>query len=110
MIQNTLNGQAENEIFLANLYNLKNILEGMQQNIALLVSGTQGQSLTQSSGNLFAMAASYYGDATLWGTLVQANMPEVLDENGFINPNIVGINTLLFPPAPTQPTGGIISV
>jgi hypothetical protein len=110
MIQNTLNGQAENEIFLSNLYNLKSILEGMQQNINLLVSGSQGQNLTQSSGNLFAMAAQYYGDATLWGTLVQANISEILDENGFINPNIVGINTLLFPPAPTQPTGGIISV
>jgi len=110
MIQNTLNGQAENEIFLANLYNLKNILEVMQQNVNYLVSGTQGQNLTQSSGNLFEMAASYYGDATLWGTLVQANMPEVLDANGFINPNIIGINTLLFPPKPTQPKGGIISV
>ena len=110
MIQNTLNGQAENEIFLLNLYNLKNILEVMQQNISLLVSGTQGQNLTQASGNLFQMASDYYGDATLWGTLVQANTAQILDANGFISPNIIGINTILYPPIPTQPVGGIISV
>lgn len=109
MIVNNLPQQADTEFQLANMYLLIDLLEVMQQNLNLLAAGDQGQQITVSGTNLYAIAATYYGDATYWNVIAQANQSKIKQANGFIDPNLVGIVTLVIPPKPGTPTGGIYS-
>lgn len=54
--------------------------------------------VTVMNANLFALAATYYGDATQWIIIAQAN--ELKD------PFLQGPVTLIIPPS-TIPTGGL---
>lgn len=109
MIVNNLPQQSAQELELANLYFLRDLLNLMQQNFNLLAAGDEGQRITISGTNLYSLAAKYYGDATYWNVIAQANQNVVRQQNGFIDPNIVGIVTLVLPPKPATPTGGIYS-
>jgi nucleoid-associated protein YgaU len=109
MILNDLNQQATNELELASLYLLKDWLEVLQQNLNSLLAGDGSQTVTVNGTNLYALAAKYYGDATYWNVLAQANFEKVRQLNGFIDPNLVGNVTLVIPPKPGSPTGGIYS-
>lgn len=48
------------------------------------------QTVTVGGGNLYDLAAKYYGDATAWTLIAQAN--------GLTDPQITGIATLIIPP------------
>jgi len=109
MIVNDLPQQASNELEIANLYLLKEQLLLIQQNLNLLLAGDQGKTITVTGTNLFTLAAEYYGDATFWNVIAQANQNSIKDVNGFIDTNISGAVTLIIPPKPTAPTGGIYS-
>lgn len=110
MITNNLNAEADDEIQLSILYRIKDLLGLMQQNVDVAANGGQGQTIQTTVGNLFALAAKYYSDATLWYIIAEENMSLLLDENGFINPNITGNKTLIIPPKPAQSNGGIFNV
>lgn len=56
-------------------------------------------SVTVAGGNLFALAAQYYGDATLWYRIAAAN--------GRTDPMIEGVVTLRLP-KPAVTNGGIL--
>lgn len=110
MIANNLNTEADDELQLAVLYQIKDLLGLIQQNINLADNGGQGQTVTVTGGNLFALASKYYQDATMWNVIAQENFSLLKDDNGFINPNIDGTITLIIPPKPASSNGGILSV
>jgi nucleoid-associated protein YgaU len=58
---------------LADEYALQSILAEIQLNLTFLQQGTSGQLVTVNGANLFQLAAQYYGDATLWTAIAQAN-------------------------------------
>jgi hypothetical protein len=57
------------------------------------------QTVTVVGGNLFALAALYLNDATQWIRIAQAN--------NIVDPQLVGIATLVIPPIDTTAGGGI---
>jgi nucleoid-associated protein YgaU len=60
-----------------------------------------GSTITVGGGNLFAMAAQAYGDATLWTRIAAAN--------GLTDPWVSGIVTLSIPRAGgRESNGGIL--
>lgn len=83
---------------LPNLYGLQNVLSRMGVNLGAINNLPNGQTVTQSGGNLFAMASQYYGDATQWTGIAQAN--------NLTDTQLSGTNTLVIPANP-QPTGGV---
>lgn len=52
--------------------------------------GQSGHWVTQSGGDLYALAELAYGDATEWSTIARAN--------GIADPVLAGLNTILVPP------------
>jgi len=68
-----MNLQAQNLEQLNNLYLMQSLLTNMQTNIYLIEQGAAGQIIQVSNANLFQLAAQYYGDATLWTTIAEAN-------------------------------------
>jgi nucleoid-associated protein YgaU len=59
------------------------------------------QTITVPSGNLFAIAAQQYGDATQWNRIAAAN--------NMTDPFFTGQTTLTIPPAdPAGGNGGIL--
>lgn len=81
-------------------YQLQFYLQRIQRNLALINSAPNAQVITVIGGNLFALAAQYYGDASQWALIAQAN--------NLTDPNLSGVNTLLIPPLNNQDTGGIL--
>lgn len=69
---------------LYELYTLNYVLQQMSTNLLLISQGSTGQVITVTNANLFALAAQYYGDATRWTTIAQANN---LDDP-FVGPTI----------------------
>lgn len=67
------NAQAINMTALGNLYTLQGLLANMLTNIVLIESGAQGEVITVSNANLYALAAQHYGDPTLWTAIAAAN-------------------------------------
>jgi hypothetical protein len=57
------------------------------------------QTVTVVGGNLFALAALYLNDATQWIRIAQAN--------NIVDPQLVGIATLVIPPVDPTAGGGI---
>lgn len=55
--------------------------------------------VTVAGGNLFAIAAKFYGDATVWNRIAAAN--------GLVDPKISGVMTLNLP-RPAAGNGGIL--
>lgn len=110
IVQNNFPEEAAKELQLSQLYLLQDLLNVMQQNLNLQLDGQPGFSVSQNSGNLFALAAKYYGDATLWTEIANINQNTLLDDNGLINPNITTLISLIIPPKQTTPSGGIYVV
>lgn len=106
---NTLDEQSQSVLKLADLYRIKDILERMQKNIDLQAAGDNGNMVIVAGGNLFALAAKYYSDATLWTAIAEANKSLLLDGNGFINPFFTGVLNLVIPPKPAESSGGLFN-
>jgi hypothetical protein len=68
-----MNLQASDLEKLNNLYLMRSLLTNMQTNIYLIEQGASGQIITVNNANLYQLAAQYYGDATKWNTIAQAN-------------------------------------
>ena len=64
-----------------------------------MASTTLPRQVIQSGGNLFALAAKLYGDATLANILAQAN--------GISDPFLQGVTTLTIPTPDTTLSGGM---
>jgi len=82
------------------LYTIQFYLQRMQANLSLITSPPNALTVTVMNTNLFALAAAYYGDATQWGIIANAN--------GLTDPMIREPTTLLIPPWNQQDTGGIL--
>jgi len=68
-----MNLQAQDLQILNNLYLMQSLLTNMQTNVYLISQGATGQTITVNYANLFQLAAQYYGDATLWTAIAEAN-------------------------------------
>ncbi len=75
-------------------------LNRIQANLNLINAPPNAKIITVIGGNLFKIAAQYYGDATQWPVIAKAN--------GLIDPMINGQMTLLIPPWNGVDTGGIL--
>jgi hypothetical protein len=83
---------------LPNLYGLQSVLGRMGSNLSAVNNLPSGQTIIQSGGNLFSLAEKYYGDATKWAGIAQAN--------NLTDTQLTGVNTLIIPANP-QDTGGV---
>jgi hypothetical protein len=95
-----LSQQAVNMTQYWQLYQIQFYLERMQANINLINSVPNAQLVTVIGGNLFNLASIYYGDASQWALIA--------DANDLVDPMIVGTQNLLIPPLNGQDTGGIL--
>lgn len=87
---------------LSLMYQLNNVLAEMYKNIILIEEGAEGQVITVNGGSLFQLACQYYGDATLWTVIAQAN--------GLLDPELpAGTALLLTIPQSGTNTGGILN-
>jgi hypothetical protein len=68
-----MNLQAADLEKLGNLKLMQSLLINMQTNIYLIEQGATGQVITVNNANLYQLAAQYYGDATKWTAIAQAN-------------------------------------
>ncbi len=64
---------AQNLLTLSELYNLQSVLQNLNSNLILISEGSTGKIISGSNISLFALAAQYYGDATQWKTIADAN-------------------------------------
>jgi len=100
--------QAINITALGNLYALQSVLQQLYTNINLIENGSQGQLVTVTNANLYALAAQYYGDATLWTAIAEANgLNDPYIENTIqvlLGPNGVGNAILVFGVGSNQQT------
>ncbi len=83
------------------LYTLQFYLERMQSNLLLINAPPNATVITVMNTTLFKLAEQYYGDATQWSVIANAN--------NLIDPMITVPTTLLIPPWNQQDTGGIIN-
>lgn len=81
--------QANAALQLPELYELRSICGRMQTNLPLVSMPTSAKTITVGGGNLYAIAAQQYGDATRWTDIASAN--------GLSDPMLTGINTLIIP-------------
>lgn len=110
IVQNTFPEDARKELQLSRLYLLQDLLNVMQQNLNLQLEGQPGFLTSENSGNVFALAAKYYGDATLWTEIASINQNQLTNNDGFIDPNINLLINLIIPPKPSTESGGILIV
>lgn len=84
------------------MYALNNVLSEMYKNIILIEEGASGTIITVNGGSLFQLAAQYYGNATLWTVIAEAN--------GLTDPELPAGNPLILtiPPSGNN-TGGILN-
>jgi hypothetical protein len=101
MTEENLSQQAVSMTTYWQLYQMQFYLERMQANINLINSVPNAKLITVIGGNLFQIASQYYGDASQWPLIAQANQ--------LTDPMLVGINSLLVPPLNNQDTGGILN-
>lgn len=94
-----LNEQAANALNYWQGYQTLFLLERVQKNLALIDTPPNVKQITVVGGNLFSIAAQYYGDATQWALIASVN--------NITDPMIVGTKILLIPPLNNQDTGGI---
>ncbi len=71
------------------LYEIRSVATRMQLNTALIGAPTSNASITQGGGNLMAVAATHYGDASQW--------PKIAAANNITDPFLTGNNTLKLP-------------
>ncbi len=73
------------------LYEISNVSQRMQLNLANAGPTATAKTVTVGGGTLYDVAASQYGDATKWTDIATAN--------GLSDPMLSGINTLTIPAA-----------
>jgi len=83
------------------LHQLQFYLNRIATNLGLTAVAPNSQLLTVVGANLFQLAAIYYGDATQWALIANAN--------GLVDPIITGQMTLIIPQLNNVNTGGIVS-
>lgn len=83
------------------LYSMQSILQEIYQNLALIEEGQTGKTINVSNTSLFYLAAKYYGDATYWNVIAEAN--------GLFDPFITDTIQITIPTTPGVSTGGILS-
>lgn len=84
---------------LASLSNLSGLLGRMTRNLSS--AGSSDNTVTVAGGNLFAIAATRYGDAKDWTAIAQAN--------GLADPFISGTQDLIIPAVPDDVDGVLAS-
>jgi hypothetical protein len=84
---------------LSPLYGLQDTLGRMNANLGSVAGNTQSQSV--AGGNLYAIAANAYGDASSWTGIAKAN--------GLTDPNISGLQTLHIPSG-VDSVGGMLGL
>ncbi|MDE2024866.1 MAG: hypothetical protein KGJ07_00055 [Patescibacteria group bacterium] len=84
------------------LTGIQSMLQAIYNNLALISEGGAGQVITVNNISLFYLAAKYYGDATEWTTIAEAN--------GLYDPMIIDTIQLTIPSAAAANTGGILSI
>lgn len=82
------------------LYTLQFYLQRIQANLAIINAPPNAITITVFNTTLFKLAAQYYGDATQWPVIANANNLE--------DPFITSPITLFIPPWNQQDTGGIL--
>lgn len=82
------------------LYTLQFYLQRIQANLMLINSPPNAITVNVMNTTLFKLAEQYYGDATQWVIIANAN--------GIRDPMILEPTTLLIPPWNQQDTGGIL--
>lgn len=98
------NDQLATALFqLSYCYEMVNLMTNMQTNVDLIAQGANGAIITVNGANLFQLAAQYYGDATLWTAIANAN--NLTDT--VIQPGTVLTITI---PANTTTSGGILTI
>jgi hypothetical protein len=100
MTTENLSQQADDMAIYWQMYQMQFLLERMQNNINLINSVPNAKLIKVIGGNLFNLAAIYYGDASQWALIASANK--------LVDPMIVGVQDLLIPPLNNQDTGGIL--
>lgn len=83
------------------LNQLQSVLEIIVKNLELYLS-PNATKLTFINPDLYRLAQQYYGDATLWTAIAQAN--------GLFDPQYDGQIDLFIPEQPGIDTGGVLSV
>lgn len=100
MATENLNAQQQDSFSYWQLYLIQNYLNRLAANLKLINAPPNAQTVTITNGNLFALAAQFYGDATQWPLIAKAN--------GLIDPVVEGLTTLIIPPYDNQDTGGLM--
>lgn len=93
---NRLLGQVNATVQSPLLYNLLSVTGRMTTNLSLVSNGAN--KVTVGGGNLYALAAKQYGDATQWTAIAKANKQT--------DPQVSSIQTLALPDNPSS-TGGV---
>jgi hypothetical protein len=96
-----LNTLAADMLTYSQLYQLRAVLTRIQTNLTLTNKTPNSQVIMIATGNLFQLAAQYYGDATQWALIANAN--------NIVDPFITSLTSLVIPPLNNVSTGGLIS-
>ena len=84
------------------LNEINNQLTLIYKNLLLVNAPINSQVITIATGNLYQVAEQYYGDATLWNVIANAN--------NLVDPQINELINLVIPPIiNSDNTGGILS-
>ncbi len=89
--------QRDSQIQLTGLYALSSTMGRLYKNVTSGQTADGVQTITQSGGNLYNVAADQYGDPSLWTSIASAN--DITD------PKLTGINTLTIPSNPMPVVG-----
>jgi nucleoid-associated protein YgaU len=94
----TLDKQADNQNKLVKIYQLQSVMQRMIKNLNLINSAPNSKIITVITANLFDLALKYYGDASYWVTIAEANQ---------LTTNVINeLTVLAIPPKPkTNPNG-----
>lgn len=95
----SLNQQASDMTLYWQLYQLQIYLERIQKNLLLINSVPNARIVNIIGGNLYQLASQYYGDASQWVIIAEAN--------NIVDPMLVGVNSILIPPLNNQDSGGV---
>jgi hypothetical protein len=91
----------------ANAYQMRSAIARIQRNveIAMSPSGTSEQII---NAHLFQVAVEKYGDAMQWTAIAQANLQTIQNADGFPDPFVSGIESIVIPPKPANSSDGIM--
>ena len=92
--------QVQDQTTYWQLYTLQYYLQRIQANLGIINSPPNAIVITVMNTTLFKLAAQYYGDATQW--------PVIANANNLHDPQITTPMTLVIPPWNQQDTGGIL--